>query len=225
MKRNVPQRGQTFDVAETDIFVTNVAEDSGFVAGIGDPGAAITARGYDTRFHWFVENLKHAFTGSASGLHKLIQLMQTADRIIEERRQHEKRNEITQLHRTRQHSVTAEGHHEQRTDRFEHRHRWAVDRPYAHHNERSVAQLIAYSVKARVFFPLANETLNLPDAGEIIVQQRVHGRRGASLQSITPVRGERVSERAGNQQWKRSQREQCQLDIQIKHHTDDDQHL
>src|SRR5256885_16667098 len=93
--------------------------------------------------------------------------------------------EFAKWQRTRQHSMTDEGHHEERADRFEHRHRWAVDRPYAHHNERSVAQLIAYSVKARVFFPLANETLNLPDAGEIIVQQRVHGRRGASLQSIT----------------------------------------
>src|SRR5207302_10611335 len=149
---------------------------------IGAPGITMTGGGCPTRLHWFVETLKHAFSGSASGLHKLIQLMQTADRIIEKRRQHKKRTEITQLHRTRQHSATAEGHHEQRADRFEHRHRWAVDRPYAHHNERSVAQLIAYSVKARVFFPLANETLNLPDAGEIIVQQRVHGRRGASLQ-------------------------------------------
>src|SRR5262249_30266151 len=158
---------------------------------------------YNARLDVFVENLKHAFTGSASGLHELIKLMQSADRIVEERRQHKKRNEIAHLQRPRQHSVTAEPHYEQRADRFEHRHRWAVDRPYAHHNERSVAQLIAYSVKARVFFSLTNETLNLPDAGEIIVQQRVHVRGGTSLQTITPVRGERVSERAGNKQRKR----------------------
>src|SRR4029077_10054119 len=108
--------------------------------------------GVNAGFHRFIENLEHAFTGSASGLHELIKLMQSADWIIEERRQHENRNEIAQLHRPRQHSLTAKADHEQRADGFEHRHRWAVDRPYAHHNERSVAQLIAYPVEARVFF-------------------------------------------------------------------------
>ena len=43
---------------------------------------------------------------------------------------------------------------------------------------------------------LAHETLDLPDAGEVIVQERIHGRRGAPLQPITAMRGERVPERA-----------------------------
>jgi hypothetical protein len=70
--------------------------------------------------------------------------------------------------------VTAKPEHHQRANRFKQRHRRAVNRPYPHHDECGATQLIAYPVKPRVLFVLAYETLDLPDARQIIVQQGVH---------------------------------------------------
>ena len=57
------------------------------------------------------------------------------------------------------------------------------------------------------------------------MQKRVHRRGGTALQSITPVRGEGVGQRANNQKRKWNKREQRQLRVEIKHHAEHDEHL
>ena len=56
-----------------------------------------------------------------------------------------------------------------------------------------------------MFFAFAHETFDLPNAGKIIVQERVHGRGSAALQTITPMSGERVPKRAAGQKRQRRQ--------------------
>ncbi len=112
-----------------------------------------------------------------------------------------------------------------RADRFEHRHRRAVHRPHPHHHQCRAAQLIAHPIEPRVLFLFAHEAFDLANAGKIVVQERVHRRSSATLQSITSMRGQGVSQRAGDQKRERHQREQGQLSVQIKHHADDDDHL
>src|SRR5205807_5120776 len=108
-----PERGQSFRVTEADIFVANVARDMRAVAAsasaspVRSRGAGITDPGYSARLRWFIENFEHALPRSAPGLHKLIELMQPADRIVEKRSQHSERNQITDLHRARHRCVTA----------------------------------------------------------------------------------------------------------------------
>src|SRR4029450_21155 len=96
---------------------------------------------------------------------------------------------------------------------------------YAHHHECGPSQLIAYPVKPRVFFVLAYETFDLPDARQIIVQQGVHVRRSPTLQTIPTMRSQRVGEGAGEKQREWDERKQRQLCIQIKHHSHNDEHL
>ena len=64
--------------------------------------AAVRARGYKSRLRAFVNNLEHAFAGGASGLHELIKLMQFPDRFIKKSGEHQKSDEITELHRAGQ---------------------------------------------------------------------------------------------------------------------------
>src|SRR5213593_2014730 len=104
MKGNVPESGQSFDVTEADIFIANIAENSNsltcdavfvgkavsFSDSGGDRGwsSAINPGGYNSGLCCFVEDLENAFARRASGLDKLVQLMQSADRIIEKCCQH-----------------------------------------------------------------------------------------------------------------------------------------
>src|SRR4029077_10128039 len=101
--------------------------------------------------------------------------MEPADWIVKKCREHKKRDQVADLHRARQHGVTAKPKHEHRAERLEHRHRWAVNRPNPHYHQRGVTQLITYPVEPRVLFLLAHEAFDLTDPGKIIVQKRVHG--------------------------------------------------
>src|SRR5207245_9145356 len=74
MKANTPERGQYFRVAEAHVLVANIARDS--------RAAGISELGYKSRLDWFIENLEYEFARGAPSLHKLIKLMQAADRIV-----------------------------------------------------------------------------------------------------------------------------------------------
>src|SRR5438876_9992332 len=97
MKRNVIKRGKSFGVTEAHIFVANIAGDARRSLLV-DP----------TRLDRFIENLKHTLTGGAFGVHELIDVMQSACLIVEACGQHEERNQIANLHRTRELGVNLE---------------------------------------------------------------------------------------------------------------------
>src|SRR5216684_2871184 len=114
MKRNVIKRRKSLGVTEAHILVANIACNARRSLLV-DPA----------RLDRFIENLKHTLAGGASSLHELIELMQSACRIVQECRQHEESNQIANLHRTCQHGVTPEREDNDGAKGFEHRHRRA----------------------------------------------------------------------------------------------------
>ncbi len=76
-----------------------------------------------------------------------------------------------------------------------------------------------------MLFPFADETFDLPNAGKVIVQERIHRRRSSSLQSVTAMRGERIPKRAASEKRHRRQTDQRQRRADIKHHPQHDHHL
>src|SRR5213593_4035049 len=96
--------------------------------------------------------------------------------------------------------------------------------PYSHDDEAGTPQLVALLVEAAIFLRLAYKTFDLTNAGEIVVQKRIHGRSGPAMKSVSPVRRERVPKRATGQEWHRHERDQRQFCTEVKHsrhHNDD----
>src|SRR4030095_16689034 len=89
--------------------------------------------------------------------------------------------------------------------------------PHARDDEAGTSQLIALFVEAAIFLRLAYKTFDLTNAGKIVVQERIHGRSGAAVQPVSPVRRERIPERAASQEWHRRERDQRQFCTEVKH--------
>src|SRR4029450_5371521 len=99
----IPQRGQSFHVAKAHVLIANISQDWARLRLAAHRGPApFSAAGDSARLRGFVTNLEHAFAGSASGLHELIKLMQFPNRFIKKSAEHEKSNEIAELHRAGQ---------------------------------------------------------------------------------------------------------------------------
>ena len=150
--------------------------------------------------------------------------MQFAHWFVKKTGQQKKGAKIAQLDRFGQNILRSDGNDQQDSERTEQVHRRVVQRPDSHHHESSASQLVAHFIKTRVLLAFTHETFNLPNARKIVVQKGVHGRCGTALQSITPMRGERVPQSASGQKWHRSQSDECEFWAQIKHsreHNDD----
>src|SRR6187399_955045 len=89
--------------------------------------------------------------------------------------------------------------------------------PYAGDDEGGAPQLVTLFVEATIFLRLAHKTFDLPNAGEIVVEERIHRRSGAAMHTISSVRGERIPKRAGGQEWDRRERDQRQFCAEIEH--------
>src|SRR4029434_4172096 len=92
-----------------------------------------------------------------------------------------------------------------------------VKRPHPRDDEGGTPQLVALFVKATIFLSLAYKTFDLTNAGEIVVQERMHGRGGAAVQPVSPVRRERIPKRAAGQERHRRERYQRQFCAEVKH--------
>ena len=71
--------------------------------------------------------------------------------------------------------------------------------PHTRDDERGAPQLVTLFVEATIFLRLAYKTFDLTNAGEIVVQKRIHGRSGAAMQPISPVRCEGIPQRTASQ--------------------------
>ena len=89
--------------------------------------------------------------------------------------------------------------------------------PHARDDEGGAPQLITLFVEATIFLRLAHKTFDLTNAGEIVVQERIHRRSGAAMQPISPVRRERIPKRAAGQERHRRERDQRQFCAEVKH--------
>src|SRR5207244_5752333 len=120
MQRNISEGRQTLGITETDIFVTDVADNARTVARVDDRSAGVSDPGYriPAGFDRLVQDFENALARGATRLHKLIELMQTADRVVEKGRQHEKGDQIAQLHRAAEHGAAAKSEDNDRTDRL-----------------------------------------------------------------------------------------------------------
>src|SRR5215471_1134707 len=92
-----------------------------------------------------------------------------------------------------------------------------VERPYARDDEAGAPQLVALFVEATILLRLAYKAFDLTNPGKIVVQERIHGRGCAAVQSVSAVRRERVPKRAGGQERHGRQRDQRQFCAEVKH--------
>ena len=84
MKRNVSSAGKLFGVAEAHILEANIAGDLATDSRLAPRPGSI----------WLIDDFENALARGAPGLHQLIELMQFADRFIQETGQHEKGDQI-----------------------------------------------------------------------------------------------------------------------------------
>ena len=96
--------------------------------------------------------------------------MQFAHWFEEKRGKYKKGREIAQVHRAGQDIVRPNCYDQQNAQRPEQIHRWVINRPNLHHHQSRVPQSIARCVEASVLFALAHETLDLANAGQVVVQ-------------------------------------------------------
>ena len=215
MKANVlKRRSAFFSIVETDIVETDIAFH-----------AHSFFRDIPSWLNRFIDDLEHALAGRASGLHQLIELMQFINRFIQKSREHKKADEVTRLHDAAQHCSRAHPKGKYNSDRTDEIHRWVINRPDPHHDERRLTELVADRIESAVLFALAHETLDLPDAGEVVVEERVHRRGGAALKPIPPMSRQRVPKRAAGQErhWRQSHERQRGADV--KHHPENNHEL
>jgi len=132
-------------------------------------------------FHWFIHDFENAFAGRAPGLKQLIELVQLPDRLIKISGRQQDRTEITQLHRTGENGTRSDKDRENDAKRADQIHLWIVSRPNFHYDQGGASKFIADSVESLMFLFFARKTANLPNAGKIIVQQRVHGGGSSAL--------------------------------------------
>src|SRR5947207_15231365 len=95
-----------------------------------------------------------------------------------------------------------------------------IKAPYPHHHERRLAELVTHGIEAPVLFAFPDEAFDLPDAREIIVEERVHRRGGAPLEPVTPMSGKGVPERTRSQQLQRPLANERKSNAEIKHQRD-----
>src|SRR4030095_5629664 len=86
--------------------------------------------------------------------------------------------------------------------------------PHTRDDEGGTSQLIALFAEATIFLSFAYKTFDLTNAGEIVVQERIHGRSGAA---VSPVRGERIPKRTTGEERHRRERDQRQFCAEVKH--------
>jgi len=149
--------------------------------------------------------------------------MQAADGIVQEGGEHEELDVIADIEPAIEHGIRAETGDEHQAERGEQIHRRRISRPRLHHHQRRVGHLAAGAIEAGMLLALPDESLDLADAGEVVVQQGVHRRGGCALHPVALVRRERVSERARREQRQRGERQQREHRLDPhKHHSHDD---
>ena len=142
--------------------------------------------------------------------------MQLVDRFVQESGEHQEREQIAWLHAAGQHHPRAEPNRDDNPERADQDHRGVIKSPDPHHDERRVTELVADRIEPAVLLALADVTLDLANAGQVVVQERVHRRGSAPLQPIPPVRRERVPKRAARQNRQRRQPHERERDADSK---------
>src|SRR5882757_11131653 len=96
--------------------------------------------------------------------------------------------------------------------------------PHPRDDEAGAPQLVTLPVETTIFLRLTYKTFDLTNSGKIVVQKRIHGRSGPAMESVSPVRRERVPKRATGQERHWHERDQRQFCAEVKHsshHHDD----
>jgi hypothetical protein len=89
--------------------------------------------------------------------------------------------------------------------------------PISRDDQAGASQLVTLFVEAAIFLRLAYKTFDLTNAGEIVVQKRIHGEAASAVQPISPVRRKRIPKRAAGQERHRRERDQRQFCAEVKH--------
>ena len=173
----------------------------------------------------FVEDFKHALARGPPSLEDLVELVKPADGLVEKSGKQQESGEVSDAHFVAQDGLRTEGDDEGRAEGGEQGHRGVVDRPDAHDHERGLLKGAAERVEAAVFLVLADVGLDLADAGQIVVEQRVHGGRGLALAAVAQLRSEGVGERAAGEERDGGQAPEGEGRVVGKEHRRDDDDL
>ena len=130
--------------------------------------------------------------------------MEAADGFVEEREVEEELHQLADGHLACEDLRAAEPEDEADAERGGEGHRGRVDGPRAHHGERALAEVFGAGTEAGVLVALATEGFDLADALKVVHEQGVHGAGGLALDSVALVGGERIPERAADEdgQWR-----------------------
>ena len=151
--------------------------------------------------------------------------MQFSNRLVEIAGEQQERGESAQLHLATNYGVRPDKNGNNDAKSADQIHRRVVHCPNFHHHECGPAKIVTDAIESTVLVFFAGKASDLSNAGQIIVQQRVHCGGGAPLQSIAPVRGQGVPKRAGSEERHGAKREQGQLEAVVTHQHEYDHHL
>ena len=168
-----------------------------------------------------VEDIKHAFAGGPGALEHLVEAVQSGHWLIKEHEIEQEPDQFTGGHGAGHHGFAAEPQHEHGAERSKKTHGRIIIGPRAHDAEIALAQSLGAVGKPRVLVILPAVSLDLPDALQVIHEQRVHGTGSLALFAITPMGSERVPQGASGQKRQWGQRHRGKGGVRVKQNAAD----
>ena len=168
-----------------------------------------------------VENVEHPLTGGPGALEHLVEAVQARHRLV---KKHEIKQETDQFaggHGAGHHGLAAEPQHQHGAERGKKTHGRIIIGPRAHNTEVALAQALGTASKASVFVVLPAVSLDLPDALQVVHEQRIHGAGGLTLFAVPTMGGEREPQGAGGEERQRRQRHGGEGGIRVKQNAAD----
>jgi hypothetical protein len=151
--------------------------------------------------------------------------METADGIVEGRDEEKELDVVAHVETAGEDGVRTEAGNHYGSSGGEESHGRGIEGPRFHYDEGGAAQLVADGIEVNVLFALADEGLDLADAGEVVVEKGVHRRGGGALEAVALVGGEGVGEGAGGEERDGGEGDEGEDEVEAKEDDCDDEDL
>ena len=185
----------------------------------------------EARLFLRIDHFEDPLSRGAAGLDDLVQTVEPRDRLVEEIEGDEKgdkhpclgfeRGLIRRFH----HRPGPEGDNEGVAEIPAKLHRGIVDRPEPHDTQGRHADAVAGGVESDVLRLFAGEGLDLLDAVDVVVEERIHLARLGAEDAVAFRRGLRVGEGSRDEKGHRDHRDEGHFRIEVKQISAHDEHL
>ena len=132
-----------------------------------------------------IHDLEYTIAGGTAGLEYLVELVQATDRLIEITNENKKCDQCTNFHSPTQNLSGSKSSYHKQSGRRQKLHAWLVERPSLHHGESFLPHLVTRCIKAYVLPFLTCVGLDLANAGNVVVKERVELRNRLALTPVT----------------------------------------